>query len=151
MKMKINFNLEEIIVRTQGGYRTKQRDVILELLKRSTERHLSAEDICDILRSNGERVGAATVYRYLEKLYSEGLLQKYNTDGRAMYTYTEKECRSHFHLKCTECGRLFCADCSFLTELCKHIKGDHNFLVSPSKTVFYGVCSECTKESEVES
>jgi len=130
-------------MRTQGGYKTKQRDTILELLKNNTDTHLSAEEITDMLKKSGTAVGTTTVYRYLEKLYSEGIVQKYTTD-RARYTYAEKECREHFHLKCTECGSLFCADCDFLTELCCHVKDHHGFSIVPSKTILYGVCEKCT-------
>ncbi|MBR5308048.1 MAG: transcriptional repressor [Clostridia bacterium] len=136
-------------MRTKGGYKTRQRDIILELLKNNTDTHLSSDEICEMLRSSGERVGATTVYRYLEKLYSEGTVQKYVTD-RARYTYTEKHCREHFHLKCTECGSLFCADCDFLSQLCNHVKGDHGFTVIPSKTVFYGVCHSCAEKSNAQ-
>ena len=132
-------------MRTAGGYKTKQRDMILELLKNNTDTHLSSDDICEMLKNGGEKVGATTVYRYLEKLYSEGAVQKYTTD-RARYTYTEKHCREHFHLKCTECGSLSCADCDFLTTLCAHITDHHEFSVIPSKTVFYGVCKECARK-----
>lgn len=135
-------------MRTTGGYKTRQRDIILELLKNHTEQHLSCDEICEILKRNGERVGTTTVYRYLEKLYTEGVLQKYNDDGRAKYTYSETECRGHFHLKCTECGRILCADCDFLNGLCNHISSDHGFSVIPSKTVFYGVCKACTLKEE---
>ncbi len=136
-------------MRTNGGYKTRQRDTILGLLKNNTEHHLSCDEICEMLKNSGERVGATTVYRYLEKLYSEGVLQKYNDDGRAKYTYSETECRGHFHLKCTECGCILCADCDFLKGLCSHISSDHGFSVVPSKTVFYGVCKECAAKEEV--
>ncbi len=136
-------------MRTTGGYKTRQRDTILELLKNNTDTHLSAEDIADKLKKNGAPVGTTTVYRYLEKLYSEGVVQKYTTD-RARYTYTEKECREHFHLKCTECGSLFCADCDFMSELCGHISDHHGFAIAPSKTVFYGVCQKCSEKQNNE-
>ena len=129
-------------MRTTNGYKTRQRDTILELLKNNTDTHLSAEDIADMLKKSGAPVGTTTVYRYLEKLYSEGAVQKYTTD-RARYTYTEKACREHFHLKCIECGTLTCADCDFLSELCGHISDHHGFAITPSKTVFYGVCQVC--------
>ena len=133
-------------MRTQGGYRTRQRDIILELLKKNTDSHLSSDDICEMLKSAGEKVGTTTVYRYLEKLYSEGTVQKYVTD-RARYTYTENNCREHFHLKCTECGKVLCADCDFLSGLSSHIGEHHGFDVVPSKTVFYGVCRKCREKA----
>ncbi len=135
-----------------GGYRTRQRDIILELLKANTQKHLTAEEITELLRSGGNKVGTTTVYRYLEKLYTEGKLQKYTADKEsARYTYTESACRGHFHLKCTECGVLSCADCDFLEGLCKHISGDHGFFVDPAKTIFYGVCKKCSEKQTLSS
>lgn len=135
-------------MRTAGGYRTRQRELILAVLKEQKDEHMTAEELMLRLRSDGAAVGTATVYRYLEKLYSEGLVQKYTdgTKGGARYSYAEKECRGHFHLKCTECGKLFCADCDFLSELKKHVCGEHGFTIDPSKTVFYGICGECAKK-----
>ena len=152
MKTKFNFNLKRKAsdkMRTKGGYRTRQRDTILELLKNNTDRHLSADEIADNLKKSGSSVGTTTVYRYLEKLYSEGIVRKYSADkDKARYTYAEKECREHFHLKCTECGGLFCADCEFLSGLCSHIKEDHGFAIAPSKTIFYGVCDKCSGKDD---
>ena len=136
-------------MRTEGGYKTRQRDIILDLLKNNTRNHLSSDEICEILKQKGEKVGATTVYRYLEKLYCEGKVQKYVTD-RARYTYSDNTCREHFHLKCTECGTTICADCDFLSDLEAHIGEHHGFNVIPSKTVFYGVCSKCSEKTEAE-
>lgn len=134
-------------MRTAGGYKTRQRDTILSLLKSNTEKHLSAEEITELLRQNGHSVGITTVYRYLEKLYEQGVVQKYTADKeRARYTYSKNDCREHFHMKCTECGRLFCADCDFLEELKKHIGNEHNFCIVPSKTIFYGICKACAEK-----
>lgn len=133
-----------------NGYRTRQRDKILELLKNSKGRQMTTEEICEELKATGSKVGITTVYRYLDKLYTEGCLQRY-TDGKesARYSYREKECLEHFHLKCTSCGGIFCADCDFLSGLCRHISGDHGFTVDISKTVFYGVCEKCKPIKEM--
>ena len=133
-------------MRTGGGYKTRQRDIILDLLKNNTQTHLSLDDICEMLKSSGEKVGSTTVYRYLEKLYAEGKAQKYVTD-RARYTYVDNNCREHFHLKCTECGSLLCADCDFLSGLSSHMQEHHGFDIAPSKTVFYGVCKNCRQKN----
>ena len=99
-------------------YKTRQRDIILEMLKNNINRQMTAEEICLQLRSEGNSIGTATVYRYLEKLYEDGKLHKYTQDRKgASYSYREKICREHFHLRCTDCGELFCADCDFLEKI----------------------------------
>lgn len=136
-------------MQTKGAYRTRQRDIILECLKNNTDKHLSCEEIAQKLSASGNKVGITTVYRYLEKLYLDGKVQKY-THGKesARYTYTEKACSGHFHLKCTSCGDTFCADCDFLGELSRHIGKEHAFKILPSKTVFYGLCEQCADKGK---
>ena len=134
-------------MRTEGGYKTRQRDIILDVLIKNTDKHLTCGEICEILRKEGKRVGTTTVYRYLEKLYKEGVLTKYTAEREsAKFSYTKEACKGHFHLKCSGCGKVFCADCSFLKELLEHISGEHGFCVEPSRTTFYGVCRECSEK-----
>lgn len=132
-------------MRTEGGYKTKQRDIILEVLVKNADKHLTCEEMCEMLRKDGKKVGMTTVYRYLEKLHREGMLTKYTADREsAKFSYAKESCRGHFHLKCTECGKTFCGDCSFLSGLVEHINDDHGFSVEPAKTTLYGVCKECS-------
>ena len=62
------------------GYKTKQGERIFELLIRNEERHLTAEEICGLLKTEGAAVGTATVYRNLEKLVSEGKVKRYRLE-----------------------------------------------------------------------
>ncbi|MBP0966013.1 MAG: transcriptional repressor, partial [Oscillospiraceae bacterium] len=94
--------------------------------------------------------GAATIYRQLEKLEQDGLVRRYTLDdrGSACWQYggaeaKEGTCRSHFHLKCTECGSLIHLDCGHLHEIAHHVEADHGFYIDPSRTVFYGICAKC--------
>lgn len=127
-------------------YSTKQRGVILELLK-STSTHVTASDILNRLKEKNINISTATVYRTLDKLEGEGVLKKMSLgDGLgACYQYTkDSECSQHFHLKCIECGELIHLSCEFLSEMEKHIFSEHSFTISAGKTVIYGKCAKCT-------
>lgn len=132
------------------GYKTKQREVILKVLTNNAERHLTAEDIVFELRENGDVVGKTTVYRYLDKLVSEGLVRKYSFEEgtSACYQYSggNVECAEHFHLKCVVCNQLFHVECDYLNELADHVFQHHRFKIDNSKTVLYGVCEECSQK-----
>lgn len=54
------------------GYRTRQRTLVLSLLKRLGDRHLTAEEISRYLAEEGSPVGKATVYRCLDRLVEQG-------------------------------------------------------------------------------
>ena len=103
----------------KGAYRTKQREIILDYLKKCQDGHVTIDEVTDHLKNEGNRVGRTTIYRYMEKLADEGFLRKYYIEEGvgACYQYqgnSESACRSHFHLKCVKCGRLFHVSCDFL-------------------------------------
>lgn len=129
------------------GYRTRQREVILEYLKHSDSRHVSIEDVLEHLKASGEKVGRTTIYRYMEKLTEEGALRKYFIEegAGACYQYVDsaKGCHEHFHLKCLKCGSLIHVECDYLNQIGMHIEEHHGFKVDNTKTVFYGICKDC--------
>lgn len=129
------------------GYRTRQREVILNVLKHSDSRHVSVDEVTEQLKAEGEKVGRTTVYRYMEKLTEEGTLRKYFIEegAGACYQYIDQRqgCHNHFHLKCLKCGRLFHVECEYLNTLGEHIKEHHGFVVDNTKTVLYGSCKDC--------
>lgn len=135
-----------------AGYNTKQRSLILECLKENKDRHITAEDIYSFLSAKGEGVGMATIYRTLDKLLKEGCLRRYElSQGQsACYQYIDGEevCHEHFHLKCENCGKLIHLDCESLTKLSRHIEQEHSFIVNSSKTVLYGLCSDCADKDK---
>lgn len=79
----------------KNDYNTRQRIAVLNCLK-SNGGHLTAAQIADILRSNGEKAGLATIYRRLDKLVEMGLVRKYITDKVACYQYAEGGCKITF-------------------------------------------------------
>ena len=134
-------------------YSTKQRNVIMELLKGSSN-HVTASDILRHLKEKDIKISTATVYRTLDKLEKEGVLKKMNLgDGLgACYQYMQSgECTQHFHLKCVECGELIHLSCQFLSEMEKHIFDEHSFTISASRTVIYGKCAKCSGISDKKS
>lgn len=132
-----------------GGYNTKQRLLILNYLIEARALHVTADDVFEHLKSQGNCVGKSTVYRYLDKLVIEGRLRKfYIEDGvNACYQYFDlnEECSSHYHLKCFECGALLHVECNLLDEIYQHVSSKHNFQIDNTKTVFYGLCEICNK------
>lgn len=128
------------------GYKTKQRALVERVLRDNAGRHLTAEEVAELLENQGSHVGRTTVYRCLEKLIEEGSVQKYTASAgeSACYQYLAGEnCHEHFHLKCTGCGRLIHIECEHIGELSSHIAAEHGFTVDKLKTVLYGLCEEC--------
>ncbi|MCQ2448626.1 MAG: transcriptional repressor [Clostridia bacterium] len=133
-------------MRSTEGYKTRQRAAV-ETVLRSTEAHVTADEIVELLAKSGQAVGRTTVYRCLERLVEEGQVRKYAAaSGESacyQYIHAGHDCREHFHLKCTACGKLIHIECDHMSELSAHIDGEHGFSVDPLKTVLYGLCKDC--------
>ena len=81
---------------------TRQRAAVAALLDELDD-FRSAQEVHDLLRHRGERVGLTTVYRALQVLAESGEVDVLRTaDGEAAY----RRCSSghHHHLVCRDCG-----------------------------------------------
>ncbi len=133
---------------TENAALSKQGKRILACFEKHADTHLTAEDIGAFLKTDGESVSLATIYRQLEKLTASGIIRKYTTspDAAACYQYSNRgvsHCAEHFHLKCTVCGKLFHVTCPYLDKLEEHIGSHHGFRVDNTRTVLYGICKTC--------
>lgn len=135
------------------AYKTKQREVLLEYLKKKKGSHITVNDVCDFFDKKGEKIGQTTVYRQLEKMVDEGMVNKYIIDGNspACFEYVG-ESKMHadgkvcFHCKCEVCGALIHMHCDELNSIKDHLEKDHDFMLNPKRTVFYGVCKKCRRK-----
>lgn len=151
----IIFILEVTDMPRGGGYQTKQKAQVLQYLEAHSAEHITAAELLIALNTSGAAIGSATVYRQLEKLEAQGLVRRYALDdrGSACWQYAGAEakagtCRNHFHLKCTVCGTLVHLNCDHLHEIAHHVAAEHDFIIDPARTVFYGICGACSAASQ---
>ena len=102
------------------------------------------------LKRNGDAVNITTIYRYLDKLATDGTVMKYVAEagGKAVYQYVElgQHCEEHLHLKCVKCGCIIHLDCGFMDEIAEHIQKDHGFQLQCKNSILYGICKDCRRE-----
>ena len=130
-------------------YHTKQQQSILEIMEKMEEKYVTAGQVAKALKEEGAQVGLTTVYRRLDRLVKEGLVQKIVLDGNsgACYQYVgDNEANSHFLLKCEDCGEIQNMDCGHMEELYSHVLEEHHFNVNPHRTMFYGLCEKCQRK-----
>lgn len=136
----------------KSAYKTKQGDELRNFLESVPGKHITAGDVCEYFRQSGKPMGMATVYRQLERLVDEGCVAKYNIDAGSPacfeYLGTHRREETCYHCKCCVCGKLIHMHCDELPELQKHILAHHGFSIDPVRTIFYGVCSDCAKETK---
>lgn len=129
---------------------TPQRQIILQVFVDNRDKHLSAEDVHNIVRQQSNDIGLATVYRTLELLSDLDILQKMDFgDGRSRYEMNEASTpHHHHHLICLFCGKVIEFEDDLLDELENKIAQSSNFTVVNHQVKFYGYCQECQKKSE---
>ncbi|MBQ5998615.1 MAG: transcriptional repressor [Treponema sp.] len=139
----------------KAAYKTRQQELLLSYLRETKGVHFTAEDVRRHFAEKDISLGVATIYRQLEKLVSEGQVQKYFIDehSASCFEYTGENSKNgteaHFHLKCEKCGELFHVECDELSEITDHLETEHGFHLNPFRTVLYGICDKCGKETEL--
>ena len=133
----------------RGDYMTKGYFLVRDALMMAKGAHLFADDIYESLRAKGEKVGRTTVYRQLERLVNEGQVRRtVGERGGNCYSYIVDGCHEHYHMVCTQCGKLSHLSCDHVEELFHHIKSEHGFIINPCQTTLYGLCSACLRQEK---
>ena len=133
------------------NYNTKQHKAILAYIASLDGGHVTAAQIVKHFLNEGVYISRPTVYRHLNKLTESGILRKYTTDGisGACYQYVNdgEEYQSQLHLKCEGCGKLQHLDCEAFSEMQRHVFDEHTFEVNILRTVLYGKCGDCLRNT----
>ena len=112
-------------MKTGSGYKTRQRGEVITVLENAHGAHVTAKQVHEELARGGSTIGAATVYRQLERLVDEGLARRYNLGPgeAACYEYGRQSLRPRALLSlhyCTMCGKLYHVECDHLAEIADH-------------------------------
>ncbi len=131
------------------GYRTRQRRLILNYIAKNNNRHITAEDIMDHIKQEGDSVGKSTVYRYLNILLEKGIIYKYfvGKGNTACYRYV-KELPNEtvvYHLKCLHCGQIKDISCEALDLAINVLWEKEHFKLDTKQTLLYGECQTCLR------
>ena len=102
---------------------THQRILVLSVLEQNSGRHMTAEDIYELVSQDYPEIGLATVYRTLQLLWDMQLVDRINLDDG--------------------CVRYEIGD-----ELEHHIEKVTGFHVLDHELKFYGLCKECMEKQK---
>jgi Fur family ferric uptake transcriptional regulator len=124
---------------------TMQRKVILEELNK-LKTHPTAGELCQIVREKLPRISLGTVYRNLEILSRQGIIQKLDVGGTEMRF--DGTVDNHYHLRCLRCGKVDDIAMEPLGSLEMNVKGKTAYKVLGHRLEFLGVCPICQKATE---
>ena len=129
---------------------TRQQELILNCLKQNSSKHLTIQEIENLLNKTDNSVGTATIYRHLGKLLQLNIVRKFKLEGQnsACYQYVENHdvCCEHFHLICSKCSRTIHFQSDKLIKIFAEINKNNPFKIDFPKTIFYGICDKCLTE-----
>ena len=146
--MAINREQFKQILKDKGLKVTTQRIMILEELSNSPDKHLTAEEIYELVKTECPEIGLATVYRTIQLLLELHLVDRINLDdGYVRYEIGDVEANvtrhHHHHLICLNCGKIMSFEDDLLEELESKIKQTTGFFVVDHEVKLYGYCKEC--------
>jgi Fur family ferric uptake transcriptional regulator len=127
-----------------AGYRGGgARRTVVELLGRQ-DCCLTAQEIFDRLRDEGRTVGIASVYRVLDLLGEQGLVQRVDVGaGTARYEPVLPSGEHHHHLVCDDCGKVEAFEDPGLEQAIHRLEGRTGYSVAAHDVVLRGACGDC--------
>jgi len=137
------------LLKENGLKVTSQRIAILEALESRPDKHLTAEEIYECVKTNNPDIGLATVYRTIQLLAELNLIDKLNLgDGFIRYEISNKgqeDAHHHHHLICLNCGSVLTFQGDFMEDLEDRIQEAMNFTVVDHEVKLFGYCKACSK------
>ncbi len=120
---------------------THQRMAILKTLH-AGRRHVTAQELFEMLSKNFPEIGFATVYRFLRALSDASFVTEIRMGGLpARYELTPQS--HHDHLTCTKCGKICEFENKAIESLQEKVAYQFGFLLTHHILELYGVCPSC--------
>ena len=119
---------------------TKQREAVLRVI-RSSEKHLTANEVFDGAREILPSISFATVYNSLNYLSKEGLVGeiRFGTDAK-LY---DRKLTKHDHAICNDCGKLVDLELPLPNELIAEAARRSQFKPEMIELTLRGLCPDC--------
>jgi Fur family ferric uptake transcriptional regulator len=128
---------------------TSRRELVLRVLLENEDKHLSAEDVYNLVKVKAPDTGLATVYRTLELFHEFDIIHAIDFgDGRKRYELGAglgQSHHQHHHLICTKCGSIIEVNEDLLEELENRVSKQHEFKITNHQLKIFGTCKNCSK------
>ena len=121
---------------------TTQREEILNTFL-SVDKHMSVEELYDIVKKKDPSVGQATVFRTMKLLCEAGIAREVNLGDRLVRYEHEYGHKHHDHLVCVECGNCIEAVDPEIEKLQDALCKKFGFTPNKHKMEIFGVCKSC--------
>jgi Fur family ferric uptake transcriptional regulator len=123
---------------------TRQGEAVRDAL-RAVGGFRSAQDVYAMLRAQGATVGLSTVYRHLQSLVEDGVVDVIHTaDGEATYRFCgDPGPGHHHHLVCRRCGRTEEIEGRAIERWAGEVAQQHGYTEVDHTIELFGTCAAC--------
>ena len=150
--MKMVFNIKKSIMSehpwliqlNEQGYRlTGSRRAVVEIMAQSTHA-LTPIEVYDEARTSHPALGLVTVYRTLEALEEQGLIQRVHQPEGCQAFITAPAGHQHL-LLCKQCGKAAIFEGDDLETLITSIARKTGYQITEHWLQLFGLCADCKK------
>ncbi|MDY3619368.1 Fur family transcriptional regulator [Agathobaculum sp.] len=119
---------------------TVQRQIVLRAVQ-SMHDHPTAETVYEAVAGEHPSISKATVYRNLNQLAAQGVIQRVPIPNSA--DRFDFNLEQHYHVRCTHCGAVYDVQMPYLSDLIDQVEDASGVLVERYEILFEGVCAAC--------
>jgi len=134
-------------LKSKGLKLTKQREQILAVFLK-TEKHLSVEELYDIVKRQDSTIGQATVFRTLKLLCEADIACQIELGDRRVRFEHKYGHGHHDHLICIKCDGLIEAMDPQIEKLQNVLCKRFGFRPVSHKLQIFGICRKCSQKQE---
>jgi Fur family ferric uptake transcriptional regulator len=131
----------------KGWRLTPQREIILQVFQNLTRgKHLSAEDVFDLLVKRGENISLSTIYRTLKLMTRMGILRELElAEVHKHYELNTDSPYHHHHMVCAQCNMTIEFESnSILKQALKQVEKSGLEIIDCQLTI-YTICPEAVR------
>lgn len=119
---------------------SRQQDVVRESIMNRFD-HPTAEQVYKTARRNCPKISLATVYRNLDRLVNEGVVNKFTVqDEPDHYDPAQEE---HYHVHCKCCKRIYDIETKIYCQLSDIIREQTEIEMESIQLLAEGICKKC--------
>lgn len=131
-------------------YSTRQRHAVLACFAEQPQEGLTAQQVYQLLKQQGVRIGRTTVYRAIAFLCESGALIQLSdlhtvTDAPKRYQHKGPD-TGHISVRCSQCGLIAPLKCEAVSAFEQHVSQDHGFTLLEEECMLPGLCADCQNQ-----
>ncbi len=113
---------------------------------KEAKRHLTADEVYDIVKKRVSHISLGTVYRNLEMLVETGQASKIDL-GEGKRRFDSRTDRHH-HFRCLRCGRVYNVPYFPLDDIKSKVLKGATFKITDMQVVLEGICETCLEKEK---